>query len=243
MQAISVIRSRGRNVTIDIMRASAVVLMIIFHFCYDLKFLGVMELNIPSGLYWEQFRWVILILFFLCIGISLRIVHGVRINWAVWSSGVLKIFSGAIFISIVTYVLIPENWIFFGVLHFITLAYFFALPLVRFPKFSLAIGAAIVLLGALEVFHSRWPMHLIFESLPLYTNDFVRIFPWMGVVLIGIYLADCQFLKDDSLGKFFKGDLSCKIALVSKNSLLIYLLHQPILLGGIYFVILISRQY
>jgi uncharacterized membrane protein len=66
------------------------------------------------------------------------------------------------------------------------------------------------------------------------TEDYVPVIPWFGVVLIGIFLGNClqrrpalQFVRTIQL----PGSLAAGLALTGRHSLLIYMLHQPIMLG------------
>jgi uncharacterized membrane protein len=164
----------------------------------------------------------------------LRISHanGFRLNC--WFKGFARTLAAALLISIASYIAIPEHWIFFGVLHFIALSYvlavpFLSTPILRSNVITLLCSAAFILMGALEVLPGRWPFHLVFDGLPRYTNDYVRIFPWLGMVLIGICLGQTSTLLKDPLRRLTDSKWQTRANWLSKHSLVIYLAHQPIL--------------
>lgn len=216
--------------------------MVVFHFIYYLKFLNIIHVDIPDGRYWVQFRWVIVTLFFLCVGINLRTTHENGLQVTALLKGLVKTATAALAISVGSYWFIPEHWIFFGVLHFIVLSYVLALPFILFkasnkPVIALFGGVFCLIIGAFEVFPGRWPFNLLFEGLPIYTNDYVRIFPWFGMVLIGTYLGTLQTLRNDPLKVVISRPWQVRANWLSKHSLVIYLLHQPLLLGILYILL------
>jgi len=233
----------NRNYTLDIVRTVAIVLMVIFHFIYDLKFFGYITWDIPDGFGWEQFRWLIISLFFLCLGISLTFAHKHSIHIKKFLFRVAQIALAALAISIVSYSTVPKNWIFFGVLHFLAFASCVVIWFVKKPKMSFLIGAAFLLVGALQLFPTRWPFHLLFDHLPKYTNDYVAIFPWLGMVFLGITIAHSQWFQNDPLQKDATHTKYSKTRVWAvwpgQHSLSIYLLHQPVIMGVFYAVSLL----
>ncbi|MFC4699618.1 heparan-alpha-glucosaminide N-acetyltransferase [Glaciecola siphonariae] len=223
-----------RNITLDMTRTLAIVLMVIFHFIYDLKLFGWIDWDIPDGQGWQQFRWVIVSLFFLALGSSLHFAYASSINYSKFLKRVLQISAGALLISIASYIAIPSNWIFFGVLHFLALASIICVGFANWPKLSFIIGISFFILAASDVLISRWPFHLLFDGLPDYTNDFVAPVPWLGMVFLGISLGHTQWLKRDPLqGKINPAVLRFAVW-PGQHGLMIYLLHQPIMIALLY---------
>jgi uncharacterized membrane protein len=225
-----------RDVTIDIMRTIAIVLMVIFHFAYDLHFFGWVDWNVPNGSGWKEFRHIILTLFFLSVGASLVFAHRQRVDFKSYAKRIMWIAVWAFAISLFTYQFFYSNWIFFGVLHFIAVASILCLPLVRYPVIATSVGVLSVALFLTNVITSKWPFNLWELGLPSSPNDYVALFPWIGVVLLGI-----------GVGHFFvKGfdpcaslKLSTKFTFLGRHSLMVYVLHQPLffaILGSVYWL-------
>ncbi|MDO6692964.1 heparan-alpha-glucosaminide N-acetyltransferase [Aliiglaciecola sp. 3_MG-2023] len=215
-----------RIYTVDLMRFLAIVLMVIFHFIYDLKFFGWVPSSIPDGEGWREFRYVILSLFFLCVGFSLAAVHGSGFRQKHFVKRLIQLLLASAAVTISSLIMAPNNWIFFGVLHFITVASLICVPLSRFPKSALLIGILIILAFNLNWVGSIWPFQPIRHLLPGYTNDYVGLFPWTGVVLIGIWLAYQDWFLRDPARTLARSKI---VLFASKHSLIIYLVHQPIL--------------
>ena len=69
------------------------------------------------------------------------------------------------------------------------------------------------------------------------TEDYVPIFPWMGVFLMGMYLGT-HFILSGALvqgDRLSDGKILALPAWLGRHSLLIYMIHQPILLGLLWF--------
>lgn len=226
-----------RNITLDLARTLAICLMVVFHFIYDLRFFGYIDWNIPDGHGWVQFRWLIISLFFLCLGVSLSFAHAKRFKARKFFTRFMQISLSALLISVTTFFAINDNWIFFGVLHFLALSSVTVVLFVSYPRACFCIGLCIFAVGALQVIPSRWPFHLLFEGLPKYTNDFVAIFPWLGIVFIGVSLGHSTWMKQDFLAPFLSNNKHInKLVWPGQHSLSIYLLHQPIMMGILFLI-------
>lgn len=215
----------NRIFSIDVLRTFAIVLMVIFHFIYDLKFFGYVDWNTPDGQGWRTFRHVILSSFFICLGASLHLSYHKVMNWRKFNKRLIQILASALAISLVSLVMVPANYIYFGVLHFIAVASVVCIFFANKPLISLTIGLGIIFIYNMGWMSGLWPFIYIRDILPSYSNDYVGLFPWLGVVFIGIWFASTTFLRNDPLQRFSKHTW---IALPGKHSLVIYLIHQPL---------------
>jgi uncharacterized membrane protein len=108
-----------RYIMIDFLRGFAVLLMIIFHFAFDLNGFQFVKIDFLTNPFWYTFPRCIVFVFLLCVGMGLALVHKNGIKWGLVRKRLYKICGWAFVISIVTYLLFPKSFVFFGILHYI----------------------------------------------------------------------------------------------------------------------------
>ena len=202
--------------------------MVVFHFCYDLRYFGYVDWGVPNGSGWWQFRYLILTLFLGTVGISLSLAHAEGLNWSSFGRRWAQIALAALAITLMSLVVFPQSWIYFGILHFIALASLLSLPLIGRPWLALGLGAGLLLLHALGVSDPRWPFHWLEPWLSPQTEDFVPLLPWLGVVWVGLWLGWYWHSsgRADPLPV-----LPPPVRWMARHALLLYLVHQPLLFG------------
>ncbi len=235
--AQEVLRSpSGRLIWLDLFRGAAIGLMILFHFCYDLNFYGFIHQDFARDLFWRAFRWLIVWIFLLSVGISLVLVHGRGIRWSSVGRRLLLLGTAAAGVSLVTRILFPDSWVYFGILHFILLASLAALPFVGRPLLSLVVGLAVLLgwsLGWISM-EPLFPLLAPRLGLPAFTRDLVPFVPWFGVVLLGVAFASAGGHRAPVLAAVgISGRATGVLAFMGRHALAIYLLHLPLLFGAV----------
>ena len=215
---------RKRYIIIDVIRGLAVLLMIIFHLTFDLNFLRIIHIPFLNNIYWIGFGRFILILFLVCVGISLSIVHKENIRWNLFKKRIYKIGCWALIITIVTYKIAPKHFVFFGILHCIAVASLAGIFFVKRPRLSLLLCFVIVIPDL--IFHPT--IIPVAEWLGVIPMDYIPFYPWFGMVLLGIFLESMGFhripLRNTRLTR--------ALGSMGQHSLKIYLIHRPILFGG-----------
>ena len=227
---------------IDLLRGFAIILMIFFHLLYDLNFYSITNFQIRSGIILYIGRLSALLFIFIA-GISLSISYS-RVKNQLNKKNIiikflkrgLKIFLLGIIITIITWFYIPNAFIIFGVLHFIGISIILSLPFIKFKFFNIIFGFITIIIGiyfnSLTIgFNFLIPIGL--KPSNFWTLDYFPLFPWFGVILFGIALGN--FLYPDFKRKFKIKDRSRDFFIKSfcflgRNSLLLYFLHQPIII-------------
>ena len=210
----------------DLVRTTAIGLMLIFHTCFDLKNFQVWDLSKASPFWWHYLPNIIVSLFFLAVGLSLVLAHPQTVQWKKFWLRSAKIALGAAAISLVTYCYFPQSWIYFGTLHCIVFIGLVALPLRHYPK--LCLGLAVLILGADLGFNVPWPWF----SLDHDSLDYIPPLPWISATLLGIWIAQQGWHRWP--GSSIPRPLKKIIHATGRHSLLIYLLHQPVIFGICY---------
>ena len=232
---------------IDFLRGLAVIMMILFHLLYDLAYFGEYDLNLHSG-FWLYFGCTAATIFILLVGISLTLSFS-RANKIQDAGGKLyqkylkrglKIFVYGLIITLTTWIFLREGFVIFGVLHLIGISIILAYPFLKLRSWNLMLGIIFIALGMYLknlTFGFPWLMWIGLMSCHFYTIDYFPIFPWFGVILIGLFFGNLLYpnytrkfnLRDRSDFSFMP--LFC---FLGKHSLLIYLIHQPVLITLLY---------
>lgn len=241
---------KSRFWEVDLTRGLAVVMMVLFHLVYDLSYFGVYGLDIYSG-FWFYFARTTASIFILLAGVSLSLsASRARLQgqdqklYLKFVRRGMEIFSLGLGITAVTYLLIGNGFIIFGILHLIGLSIILAYPFLNLKALNMMIGAAIIVVGlylqGLE-FDFPWLLWLGLAPRGFYTLDYFPLFPWFGVILIGIFLGNVLYegYTRRYTGRMYLPDLSGSalakpFVFLGQNSLVVYLVHQPVLIAILY---------
>jgi len=231
--------TKKRIIGVDVFRGFAILLMLLFHFAYDLNYFQFIHFNFEKDTFWVYSRYVIVSMFLFSVGVSLTLTHHPKISWKKVHKRTLILGISALLVTLLTYIQFPHRWVYFGVLHFIVFASLVGLVFIPHPRLSF-ITASFILVGSYVGFlhtHNiynflKTPLHL-----PTYTVDLVMFFPWYAVVLLGI--AVVGFKLHHSLFNYplltHNSRLHTSLAFIGRHALLIYLIHQPIIFGIVMF--------
>lgn len=242
---------------VDSLRGVAVVCMICYHFLFDLAFFGVVSFDVSSGIPWFLARITASTFIFL-MGVSLTLsssrttLSGSYLHKSLFKKYLVrgcKIFLLGLFITLITWIFIPQEFIIFGILHFIGISIILAYPFLKRKYLNLIAGIVIICIGIyLQTlsFNFSWLMWLGFVPNSLNTVDYFPIFPWFGIVLLGIFFGG--LLYKNYKRQFKLPDLSnnCLVkisTLLGKHSLVIYLIHQPLIIVILYFLGVVNINY
>lgn len=236
----------ARRSDVDSLRGAAILMMVSYHFLFDLEFLGMVDLGVRTGAL-GFYAYLIATMFLLLVGVSLTLSFRRARSGATYGSLFpkyarrgAKIFLLGMLVTTVTLVYPGRGFVVFGVLHCIGLSVLLAYPFLRRGLASLAVGAGAVVAGtlALQTTYSS-PLLLWLGLAPdgFYTIDYFPLLPWFGVVLVGVFVGNSLYKpsSEDPNPKAEEGPMdSSKLAFLGRKSLLIYLLHQPLLFAVLY---------
>lgn len=230
---------------IDSLRGLALVNMVIFHLCYDLKYVFGLSLNwyAERGVYWWQ----------QCICWGFVLISG--FTWNLGRKKVkrgVQIFLAGLLITVVTYLVMPSEQIFFGVLNFIGVCVLLMIPADKFLKkwnpwaglfvslvlFGFCKNISAGYLGFFRVPAVRIPegfyanyftaiLGFPFEG--FYSSDYVPLLPGIFMFAAGYFLWNIISEKEEIMDKM--GISLWGLEWFGKNSLWIYMIHQPVLMG------------
>ncbi len=231
-----IVVKKPRFALVDAVRGLAIIGVVIYHIVWDLRYFRFTSTDPVFDMLWLAFAKVLVASFLILAGMSLVLAHHEKTHWAAfWKRfGVLAV--AALVVSIGTYVAFSDGFVYFGILHALAVFSLIGVFFVRAPIW-IVVALAVIFLGGMFVYQSdafnvKYLTWIGFWTVEPYTQDLVPMFPGLGFVFSGIVLmrvilawdAGMQALSWQVQNWWFDG-----LVKAGRWSLLIYLIHQPIL--------------
>lgn len=177
--------------SLDFIRGIAIALMLIYHFCFGLSYTDIIDLNFTSNLFWISFRFLIIFLFLTLVGVGLVLANQKKLFFRSYLKRLALLLIYSSLISWLSYQVIPEKYIFFGILHLIFVCSILGIFFLRLFWLNLIISVTILLVGNIlsaAVFDQPMLQWLGLMTFKPTTNDYTPLFPWFGLVVFGIFI-------------------------------------------------------
>ena len=233
---------KSRIWELDALRGICILCVIVVHFLFDLSFFGGLDLTLPAWYVFiqEYGGAIFVVLSGVCVTLGSK---SVRRGLIVFACGML--------ITAVTYGMYrlgmsgADVVVKFGVLHLLGVCMLVYPAFKKLPPAALALlGLAIAITGyairgVVVPQHWLFPLGLTYEGFT--SSDYFPLFPQLGYFLIGAAIGKTAYREKKTLlpGAFQKTGIARFFCWCGRQSLFIYLLHQPIVYGLLEFVLLL----
>jgi len=228
----------GRVDAVDCARGLAIIGMAAYHLTWDLADFRLISPLLPFTPPMRLLSHMVASVFLALVGVSLALAHRKGFNQRAFWRRLMIVAGAAALVTAGSVVFAPGEGIFFGILHCIAVASLIAAPFATAPAWAglaaglAAIAAPFVIQSTL--FDPPWLLWLgLGEALPN-TLDWYPLLPWAGVVFLGLAAvrAPGAMARLTSPGRWrARSGVSRPLCCAGRHSLLIYLVHQPILIG------------
>ena len=225
----------SRYPVIDCIRGFAIIAMIAYHFGFDLNMQGYISQDINHNSNWQVARSLILGTFLFVAGFSMALAENKNITRRLIR--LVRIAACAVLVSIGSYFMFPDSWIFFGVLHFVLVGSLICWLVMPYQKLLLIFAMSILTIGIFyesPVFNRPFLQWLGMMTYKPITEDYVPLLPWLGVMMIGARMGQWALTKSKLwLFDYKPSSILFPVQWLGQHSLIVYMLHQPILLGAL----------
>ena len=236
--------STRRYDTVDALRGLAMVWMTIFHFCFDLSHFGLWSQNFRLDPFWTNQRTVIVSLFLFCAGLGQAIAWQQGQGWRRFGRRWAQIAGCAMLVSAGSWLMFPQSYIYFGVLHGMAVMLLIARCTAGWGRWLWLAGLVAVVLpplahhaltGALvdaaPWFNGRGVNWLGLVSRKPFTEDYVPVFPWVGILWWGLAAGQWLVTRPSLWMSWPLPAVFKPLAVLGRWSLSYYMFHQPVLIG------------
>lgn len=238
--------AQGRFPALDLLRGIAVVWMTLFHFAFDLNHFGYIQQDFYRAPQWTVQRTCILSLFLFCAGFGQSLAVGAGQSWGRFWRRWLQIAGCAAAVSAGSALMFPNSWIYFGVLHGMAVMLIVCRLTANWGGGLWLAGVAAVALGGWAApVQALLPLSAVWDTPALnwiglishkpITEDYVPLFPWLGVMWWGMALGNTAQSRGWTQRLLVPVDRWGTTVLVGIGcwSLSWYMVHQPLLIGAL----------
>ena len=233
---------KSRIWELDALRGVCILCVIVVHFLFDLSFFGGLDLTLPAWyVFLQEYGGAIfVVLSGVCVTLGSK---SVRRGLIVFACGML--------ITAVTYGMYRLGMsgmdvvVKFGVLHLLGVCMLVYPAFKKLPPATLTVLGLVIAItgyairGVVVPQHWLFPLGLTYEGFT--SSDYFPLFPQLGYFLIGAAIGKTAYREKKTLlpGSFQKTGIARFFCWCGRQSLFIYLLHQPIVYGLLEFVLLL----
>ena len=235
---------KKRNVTIDVIKGIAVILMVVFHYFYLANEMVAANYNVGSGIL-KAMAKIAHITFIIMVGVNLKRSYDKwkkRGETAIFYQNQIRrsvtLLAGAILISYFSKQAFGENYVKWGILHFLGTQILFT------QYFTDSSSATLLQMGALIEFldlfthYNRNMFYNMCDTNPMTcfisgilnlqynALDHFSILGFMGKIFLGMYLGDSIDWDKWDIGN---NSITKVLSWLGNKSLIIYLCHIPLM--------------
>lgn len=235
----SYISKHKRFWEIDVVRTVAVLIMIVFDVLYVLAYLRIQNTGVPGpyqGFWWWMARVNASVFMFLA-GVSLTISQA-RTSKRMSSFMLrgLKILGWGMMITLLTWLIAPDEYVRFGILHFFGIAFIVAPFFLGFRYVNLIVGVALLAAGIYLLEQGVFvdlPWLLWLLPYRFVTLDYWPLVPWFGVFLLGMFGGKMLYPQGNRRFHIpeFSHSVVSALTFPGRHPLAMYIAHWPILIG------------
>lgn len=238
--------SAARYGMVDALRGFAMVWMTVFHFCFDLSHFGYWPQDFRADAFWTVQRTLIVSLFLFCAGLGQAVAWQRGLGWERFARRWGRIAGCALLVTAGSFLMFPRSFIYFGVLHGMAIMLLIVRLTAGWGRWlwlagGLAVASPWLAAWALEgplamlsgAFNGRALNWLGWVSQKPFTEDYVPVFPWLGVMWWGMACGQWLLARHASWLSRPLPRVAAPLVVLGRYSLSYYMLHQPVMIGAL----------
>lgn len=222
---------------IDLVRTVALLGLLFFHTRELLYHFDLCAEPLASGV-WFYIRAVNAGLFIFSAGVALTIAYSRGKRMSSFMLRGLKIFGLGMLITLLSLLVVSEEYVRFGILHFFGIAFILVPFFLRFRYINLILGAAVIAAGICLGSTSAdfpWLLWLGLRPHHFRTLDYFPLLPWFGIFLFGMFFGKILYPQGNRRFNIheFRNPVTSALTLPGRHPLVIYIAQWPIVIGVI----------
>lgn len=218
--------AKPRSHGLDLARGIACLTMPIYHGVHNLYVVGLTDSQWTKHLFWMIYQKLGLGTFVLVSGMAFVLSTQKGIKWDRISKRAAKLALVACGITLITYLLMPTNFVRFGVIHFFASTIVLASIIRPLNKWLVLPGLSVVIAAFFLPYSGLYPEPALYitglMSERPRSMDYIPLMPWFGVFMLGMGLA--HFLRLPTHHRQ-PANWMRPIIFLGKHSLVFYLVH------------------
>ncbi len=223
---------------IDLLRTVAIVMMITFHALYVPYYLGIAyTVDFTPGGFWWSISLVTPALFIFLAGLSLPISQTRSKTVSGFVLRGLKIFALGMAITFLTWLVSPDGYVRFGILHFFGVAFMIGHFFARFRFLNLVLGLALLAIGFFYLrgtsFDFPWLLWLGLRPRGVAMMEYAPLVPWFGFLLLGMFCSKVLYPQGNRRFSILELDdpVTSALTLPGRHPLVLYAAQWPVIVG------------